>query len=85
VLPGFLHPQFDALSVQTVTITHSRPTSGKVNSRTFYGINVGYYGLVIGYGVLVLLIVALTRGRLGYQRYQQQEEDEEPELAPATT
>ena len=35
VLPGFLRPQFDALSVQTGTTTHSRPTSGKVNSRTF--------------------------------------------------
>jgi hypothetical protein len=54
---------------------------------TEYGVNVGYYGLVIGYGVLVVLIVALTRGGLGYQRHhqQQEEEDEEPELAPATT
>jgi uncharacterized protein len=50
---------------------------------TEYGINVGYYGLVIGYGVLVLLIVALTRGRLGYQDYRQEVEEPEPATAPA--
>lgn len=38
------------------------------------GVNVGYYGLVIGYCVLTLLLVALTRGRLGYEHYQREEE-----------
>ena len=38
------------------------------------GINVGYYGLVTAYAVLTLLIVALTKGRLGYERYQREEE-----------
>jgi uncharacterized protein len=49
---------------------------------TANGVNVGYYGLAIGYGVLALLLVALTRGRLGYERYQQ---EEEPEPAMAST
>jgi membrane protease YdiL (CAAX protease family) len=37
--------------------------------------------LVIGFGVAAVLIVALTRGRLGYQNYQQ---DEEPDTAAAS-
>ena len=39
-------------------------------------------GFVVGFGVAVLLIVALTRGRLGYWRYLQ-EEDPDPATAPA--
>jgi hypothetical protein len=35
-------------------------------------------GILLSFGVLVVLIVALTRGRLGYR-------EEEPELAPAPT
>jgi hypothetical protein len=27
--------------------------------------------MVIGFGVLALVVIALTRGRLGYQRYRQ--------------
>jgi membrane protease YdiL (CAAX protease family) len=34
---------------------------------------------VIGYGAVALLVIALTRGRLGYQHYQQ--EEEEPDVA----
>ena len=44
------------------------------------------YGLLVilpGYGVVALLVVALTRGRLGYQHYQQ--EEEEPATATAPT
>jgi membrane protease YdiL (CAAX protease family) len=37
--------------------------------------------VLIGYGALALVVVALTRGRLGYQHYQQ----EEPNLATAPT
>lgn len=38
------------------------------------GINVGYYGLVTAYGTLTLLIVALTKGHLGYGCHQREEE-----------
>jgi hypothetical protein len=31
-------------------------------------------GLLLSFGVLALLLIALTRGRLGYQRYQQEED-----------
>jgi uncharacterized protein len=48
-----------------------------------YGVYFGYYGMVIGMGVLALALVALTRGHLGYQHYQQ--EEEEPDLATAPT
>jgi uncharacterized protein len=51
---------------------------------TGYGVYFGYYGMVIGMGALALAVIFLTRGRLGYEHYQQ-EEDEEPELATATT
>jgi len=36
---------------------------------------------IIGYGTLALLVVALTRGRIGYQHYQQ---EEDPDLATAS-
>ena len=44
------------------------------------GVNVGYYGLVTGYGVLTLLIIVFTKGRLGYEHYQR---EEEPDSATA--
>jgi CAAX protease family protein len=43
-----------------------------------YGSNVP---VLIGLGVLVLVLIALTRGRLGYQHYRQ----EEPHSAAAST
>ena len=46
------------------------------------------YGLLVilpGFGAVALLIIALTRGRLGYQHYQQEEEEEEPATATAPT
>jgi membrane protease YdiL (CAAX protease family) len=43
---------------------------------TDYGTTVP---MVIGFGVLALLVIVLTRGRLGYQRYSRDV------LAPATT
>ena len=46
---------------------------------TGYGVYFGYYGMVIGMGVLALAVIALTGGRLGYQHLQQEEE-----LDPAT-
>jgi uncharacterized protein len=55
---------------------------------TGYGVYFGYYGMVLGMGVLALAVIALTRGRLGYQHYQQEEEVEEavePDAATATT
>jgi membrane protease YdiL (CAAX protease family) len=50
---------------------------------TGYGVYFGYYGMVIGMGVLALVVIAVTRGRLGYQHYQQ--ETEEPGPAPTPT
>jgi len=32
-------------------------------------------GLLLGFGVVALLIVVLTRGRLGYQHYRPEESD----------
>jgi membrane protease YdiL (CAAX protease family) len=52
---------------------------------TGYGVYFGYYGMVIGMGVLALAVIALTRGRLGYEHYQQEEEDEEVVGAGADT
>jgi hypothetical protein len=49
---------------------------------TSYGVYFGYYGMVLGMGVLALVVVALTRGRLGYEHYQQ---EEEPESAMSPT
>ena len=40
-----------------------------------------YLNLTIAAGALALLVVALTRGRLGYQHYRQEEPD--PATAPA--
>jgi len=50
---------------------------------TGYGVYFGYYGMVIGMRVLALVVIAVTRGRLGYQHYQQ--ETEEPDPAPTPT
>ena len=38
--------------------------------------------LLVGFGALALVVIALTRGRLGYQHYQQEEEG--PDLATAS-
>jgi membrane protease YdiL (CAAX protease family) len=38
-------------------------------------------GMLLGFGALALVVVALTRGRLGYQHYQQ---EEDPDLATAS-
>src|SRR5215203_3102248 len=48
-------------------------------SVTDYGSTVP---VLIGYGAVALLVIALTRGRLGYQHYQQ---EEDPDLATAPT
>jgi uncharacterized protein len=39
--------------------------------------------MVIGFGAVALVVIAVTRGRLGYQHYQQ--EEEEPAPATAST
>jgi membrane protease YdiL (CAAX protease family) len=39
---------------------------------TSYGVYFGYYGLVVGLGIMALLIVALTRGDLGNHRYRRE-------------
>jgi membrane protease YdiL (CAAX protease family) len=43
------------------------------------------YGLLpvlIGFGATAMVLVALTRGRLGYQHYQQEVDDPDPATAP---
>jgi hypothetical protein len=40
--------------------------------------------MLLGFGVVALLIVVLTRGRLGYQHYRQ-EEEVEPDSAAVPT
>jgi uncharacterized protein len=44
-----------------------------------YGSNVP---VLIGLGALALVLVALTRGRLGYQHYRKEEEEPDPASAP---
>jgi uncharacterized protein len=51
---------------------------------TGYGVYFGYYGMVIGMGVLALVVIVVTRGRLGYQHYRQ-EEEVEPDSAAVPT
>jgi hypothetical protein len=41
-------------------------------------------GMLLSLGVVALLVVAFTRGRLGYQHYRQ-EEEEEPVTATSPT
>ena len=53
-------------------------------TRIFAPPNLGDYALLlglIGYGAVALLLVALTRGRLGYQHYRQEQEPD-PATAP---
>jgi uncharacterized protein len=52
------------------------------NNVTSYGVLVGYFGMVIGLGAVALVVVALTRGQLGYQNYPQ---EADPVAAPAPT
>jgi hypothetical protein len=66
-----LHTSFDIL-VGPVGLLFPAPVV------TSYG---GAVPLLIGLGVTALLVVALTRGRLGYQHYKQ---EEDPDLATAS-
>ena len=38
--------------------------------------------MLVGFGALALVVVALTRGRLGYEHYQQEVEEPAPATAP---
>jgi uncharacterized protein len=54
------------------------------NAVTGYGVLVGYFGMVIGLGAVALVVIGLTRGRLGYQTYRREEDPvEDLEAAPA--
>jgi CAAX protease family protein len=44
-------------------------------------LDYGLLPILVGFGAAALLVVALTRGRLGYQHYQQ-EEAPDPATAP---
>ena len=39
---------------------------------TDYGVYFGYYGMVLGLGVLAVVVVAITRGDLSYRRYRRE-------------
>jgi CAAX protease family protein len=45
-------------------------------------LDYGLLPILVGFGAVALVVVALTRGRLGYQHYQQ---EEDPDLATART
>ena len=66
-----LHTSFDVLVGPVGQIFPAPVVTG-------YG---GAVPMLIGLGVTALLLVALTRGRLGYQHYQQ---EEDPDLATAS-
>jgi len=67
-----LHTSFDLL-VRPVGQLFPAPVV------TDYG---GALPMLIGLGVTALVLVVLTRGRLGYQNYRQEEEYPEPATAP---
>jgi uncharacterized protein len=52
------------------------------NTVTDYGVLVGYFGMAIGLGAGALVVIGLTRGRLGYQNYRL---EADREAAPAPT
>jgi uncharacterized protein len=72
LLAILLHTSFDVL-VDPVGLLFPAPLV------TGYG---GALPMLIGLSVTALVIVALTRGRLGYQNYRQEEEYPEPATAP---
>jgi hypothetical protein len=46
---------------------------------TDYRLLYGYIGLALGFGVTALLIIILTRGRVGYQHYRAERQGASPE------
>jgi hypothetical protein len=72
LLAILLHTSFDTL-VGPVGLLFPAPLV------TGYG---GALPMLIGVGVTALVLVALTRGRLGYQHYHQEDEYPDPATAP---
>jgi uncharacterized protein len=72
LLAILLHTSFDTL-VGPVGLLFPAPLV------TGYG---GALPMLIGLGVTALVLVALTRGRLGYQHYRQEDEYPDPATAP---
>ena len=72
LLAILLHTSFDTL-VGPVGLLFPAPLV------TGYG---GALPMLIGVGVTALVLVALTRGRLGYQHYRQEDEYPDPATAP---
>jgi membrane protease YdiL (CAAX protease family) len=72
LLAILLHTSFDVL-VDPVGLLFPAPLV------TDYG---GALPMLIGLGVTALVLVVLTRGRLGYQNYRQEEEYPDPATAP---
>jgi uncharacterized protein len=72
LLAILLHTSFDVL-VDPVGLLFPAPLV------TGYG---GALPMLIGLGVTALVLVALTRGRLGYQHYRQEDEFPDPATAP---
>ena len=69
-------------SVLLVTLMHTSFDAFFVERLFIAPIAASNLGLTIGLGALALLLIILTRGRLGYDRYLQ---EEEPDAATALT
>jgi membrane protease YdiL (CAAX protease family) len=69
-------------SVLLVTLMHTSFDAFFVERLFIAPIAASNLGLTIGLGALALLLITLTRGRLGYDRYLQ---EEEPDAATALT
>jgi hypothetical protein len=67
-----IHASFDVATVGIVAPLFPAPIV----------LDYGLLPMLVGFGAVALVVVALTRGRLGYQHYQQEEED--PDLATAS-
>ena len=67
-------------SLRMAMLMHASIDTFSVPLRLLFAPADVFNSLLLSFGVLALLLVALTRGRLGYQHYRQEEPD--PATAP---
>jgi uncharacterized protein len=67
-------------SLLMATLMHASIDTFSVPLRLLFAPADVFNRLLLSFGLLALLLVALTRGRLGYQHYRQEEPD--PATAP---
>jgi uncharacterized protein len=67
-------------SLRMATLMHASIDTFSVPLRLLFAPADVFNRLLLSFGLLALLLVALTRGRLGYQHYRQEEPD--PATAP---